>query len=120
MESRRFQDSDLEDIHFGSRKFQKRKGGGGGGTLASSTDTIYFTGKSIKMIQNFISKKGWPWFSAQPTLVQIPSAFIIKKVNVMFPVLTIFVHEQLQIGRGSSETSCNQPGTLTTRKPVAP
>ena len=87
MESRRFQDSDLEDIHFGSRKFQK---------------------------------KGWPWFSAQPTLVQIPSAFIIKKVNVMFPVLTIFVHEQLQIGRGSSETSCNQPGTLTTRKPVAP
>ena len=89
-------------------------------TLASSTDTIYFTGKSIKMIQNFISKKGWPWFSAQPTLVQIPSAFIIKKVNVMFPVLTIFVHEQLQIGRGSSETSCNQPGTLTTRKPVAP
>ena len=31
MESRRFQDSDLEDIHFGSRKFQKRKGGGGGG-----------------------------------------------------------------------------------------
>lgn len=117
MESRRFQDSDLEDIHFGSRKFQKRKGGG---TLASSTDTIYFTGKSIKMIQNFISKKGWPWFSAQPTLVQIPSAFIIKKVNVMFPVLTIFVHEQLQIGRGSSETSCNQPGTLTTRKRVAP
>ena len=57
---------------------------------------------------------------AQPTLVQVLSVFIIKKVNVTFPVLTIFVQEQLHIGRGYSETSCNQPRTLKTRKPVAP
>ena len=58
MESRRFQDSDLEDIHFGSRKFQKRKGGGRGGDTCQLYGYHLFYWEVYKNDSKFHFKKG--------------------------------------------------------------